>query len=139
MIDSNKLNNENSGDEKEIPLIRFKQIESENEAEWEENDPTEADSGIQQSLILMNNTELKIKKNKGFETFFERPLTKNFLNGGDFSDFFNNQDTNEEKNSNGKNNNKKFHTFTSKKKSSISSQLRKILNEKDKEDESILY
>jgi len=145
MMNSNNSNYEISKDQNEIPLIKFNQIESENEseAEWEENNHTEADSGIHQSIILLNNIEQKNKKSKGFKSFIEKPCGKNFLNGGDYSDFFNNRVSEEDDNSpiNGVNNSnngnsKKFHTVSINKQSSISSQLRGILNSKVKEEES---
>lgn len=135
MLDNKTPKSDGNDEEKETRLIKFNQIESDNEADCEENNQTEADSGLHQSINFSKENEHKNKKTKGFKSFIEKPLAKNFLNGGDFSDFFNNRDYDEEKDSSG-NTSKKFHTVTINKQSSISSQLRGILNNKIKEDES---
>lgn len=138
MMNGEKLSYEGNKEEKELNLIKYNQIESENEVDSEENNQTEADSGLHQSIYLLKESEQKNKKTKGFKSFIEKPTAKNFLNGGDFSDFFNNR-VNEEENETSRNaKNKKFHTVAINKQSSISSQLRGILNNKVREDESEL-
>ena len=57
----------------------------------EEQDLTEADSGINQSMKKIKN-ESPLKKNKGFCSVFNKPIQKNFFFGGDYSDLFNNKD-----------------------------------------------
>lgn len=109
----------NNSGEKEHELIEF-----------EENEHTEADSGIHQYMNYSNN-EFKIKKEKKFKTFVEKPIEKNFLNGGDYSDFFNTFNADEDFSQNS--NNKKFKTVTITKQNSISSQLRGILQASSKE------
>ncbi len=135
-MSNKKSNYEGNKDEKEINLIKYNKIESENEVDWEESNQTEADSGLQSSLYLSKDCEEKNIKAKGFKSFIEKPLAKNFLNGGDFSDFFNNRENGDKNESPGNANNKKFHTVTIRKQASISSQLRGILNNKVGEDES---
>lgn len=137
MMNVQQLSKEKTKEEREIPLNKNTFLESENEMEFD-NDHTEADSGIHQSIIIFNNCESKNKKGKGLKSFIEKPTSKNFLNGGDFSDFFNERINEEDNNLNSSNNpnNKKFHTVTVNKQNSISSQLRSIINAREKEEDS---
>lgn len=134
---SNNLSKKDNHDEKEICIIKFNQIESEDDDDFVENNQTEADSGLNHSMQFPKEIQIKNKKTKIFKSFVEKPITKNFLNGGDFSELFINEEIKVEKDSSKNTNNKKFHTVGINKQESISSQLRGIFNNKEWDDESI--
>ena len=73
------------------------------------------------------------KKNKGFCSVFNKPIQKNFLFGGDYSELFNIDVENEKET-------KRFKTVKIKKKNNLSNQIRGFLDKsRDSEEESIVF